>query len=194
EKGDANDDKDHSVTDTSQDKGGVKPGVEDAIASATWRVLALPSAMASPAAEKLQPGSAAQRTGDTEAITNNSETGLQTVSTAASASHEARQPADWLNDPLAAITAGPVVVAPLSDPILQRWAATTPRPSKFLPVHPWLYGLLPDVEGTPLVGIAFRLELDILQHCDQFEEDDGDSDRTWEEVCKCLATFPPLTS
>ena len=82
----------------------------------------------------------------------------------------------------------------LTDAVLQRWAATTVRRSNFLPVHPWLYGLLPDDEGTPLVGIAFRLELDILQHCRESDEDDGDTDRTWERVRKCLTAFPPLNS
>jgi len=183
------------VIDTSQDKGGAKPGVEDAVASATWRILSLPSKLTSAKVEEQpQPEAAAVPTEGTEAPANHPDTDLQTASTAAAIAHEARQPADWLNAPLAAVTAGPVVVPPLSDAVLKRWAATTPRLSKFLPVHPWLYGLLPDPEGTPLVGIAFRLELDILQHCRKSDEDDGDTDQTWEKIGKCLAAFPPLNS
>jgi hypothetical protein len=195
EKGDADDDESGSVTETSQDKGGAKPGVEDAIASATWRVLALPSNLASASAEENpQPEPWVAPTKDIAADTNDTQPVSQTPSTAASTSQDARQPTDWLNDPLAVLNAGPVVVPPLSDAGLKRWAATTPRPSKFLPVHPWLYGLLPDAEGTPLVGIAFRLELDILQHCRESDEDDGDTDRTWEKIEKCLTAFPPLNS
>jgi hypothetical protein len=195
EKGDTDDDATDSVTDTSQDKGGASPGVEDAVFSATWRVLALPSKMTSAKVEEQpQPEAAVAPTGDTKTPKNNPDTDLQTTSNAAATAHEASQPADWLNDPLATITAGPLVVPPISDAVLKRWAATTPRQSKFLPVHPWLYGLLPDDEGTPLVGIAFRLELDILQHCRESDEDDGDTDRTWEKVSKCLTAFPPLNS
>src|SRR5688572_27201137 len=126
------------------------------------------------------PEPTATPTQDAEAIADDTKRiDVQRATVLAPTSIEARQPADWLNHALANITAGPVVVPPLSDVVLQRWAATTPRPSKFLPVHPWLYGLLPDAEGTPLVGIAFRLELDILQHCRELDEDDGGSDCTW---------------
>lgn len=110
---------------------------------------------------------------------------------------EARQPAAWLTDPLATITSGPVVVPPLTESVLRRWTATTPPPSRFLPVHPWLYGLLPDDEGTPLVGIAFRLELDVLRFHSTEDEDDEDNaayDREWQKVSRCLTAFPPLNS
>ncbi|MCI0537749.1 MAG: type I-U CRISPR-associated helicase/endonuclease Cas3 [Verrucomicrobiales bacterium] len=167
---------------------GAKFGVDDARDSATWRVAGLPLV----ASEQAEDDEDDQN--DEEVQTASETSAVSEAVTPLNVAHEARQPADWLNDPLAAITAGPVVVPPLSDAVLKRWAATTPRPSKFLPVHPWLYGLLPDDEGTPLVGVAFRLELDVLQHCRQPNEDDGDFDRTWEKVGKCLATFPPLNS
>jgi len=151
---------------------GKTPGIKDAIASATWQALALPvKSVAAPAS------------------------GEVTAEGAAPTSNEPHYcGCSWLQHPLAAITAGPVVVPPLTDAVLKRWAATTPGSPKFLPVHPWLYGLLPDDEGTPLVGIAFRLELDILQHCRESDEDDGDTDQTWEKIEKCLTVFPPLNS
>ena len=107
--------------------------------------------------------------------------------------------AEWLSHDFAGITSGPVVVPPLSDAMLKRWAATTPRRSKFLPVHPWLYGMLPNDEGTPLVGIAFRLELDVLKHCavsheDEEDGEDGNDVKVWKAVRTCLAEFPPLRS
>ena len=40
------------MIDTSQDKGGAKPGVEDAVASATWRILSLPSKLTSAKVEE----------------------------------------------------------------------------------------------------------------------------------------------
>ena len=86
------------------------------------------------------------------------------------------------------------MVPPLSDATLRRWAATTPRPTPHLPVHPWLYGLLPDDEGTPLVGIAFRLELDVLAHCDERNEEAEESKEMWEKVQDVLTKFPPLRS
>lgn len=88
----------------------------------------------------------------------------------------------------------PFVVPPLSDATLRRWAATTPRPTPHLPVHPWLYGLLPDDEGTPLVGIAFRLELDVLAHCEEREDEAEESKKIWEKVQAVLTKFPPLRS
>lgn len=107
--------------------------------------------------------------------------------------------AEWLSHDLASITSGPVVVPPLTDSVLRRWAATTPPPPSFLPVHPWLYGMLPSEENTPLVGIAFRLELDVLRHCavsheDEEDGDDGNNITVWKAVRTCLAEFPPLRS
>lgn len=138
-------------------KGKAKSGVDDAVLSATWKVL-------SPAA-----------------------------------SGETSPSKDWLSHRLAVATSGPVVVPPLTDAVLRRWAATTPPPPRFLPVHPWLYGLLPSTEGTPLVGIAFRLELDCLKDCaiDQEDQEDGDranSATTWQSVRMILSEFPPLRS
>ena len=195
EKGDADDDESGPVAETNQKKAGAKRGVDDAVIAATWSVLSLPSGLsASSAEDNPGPEASAAESEAAEGNTNDSGLASRALSTTAKTSLDARQPADWLDDPLATITAGPVVVPPLSDAVLRRWAATTPRPSKFLPVHPWLYGLLPNGEGIPLVGIAFRLELDILQHCREFDEGDGDTDRTREKICKCLATFPPLNS
>jgi CRISPR-associated endonuclease/helicase Cas3 len=107
--------------------------------------------------------------------------------------------ADWLSHKFASITSGPVVVPPLTDAVLRRWAATTPPHPRFLPVHPWLYGLLPSDEGTPLVGIAFRLEMDVLKHCSALHEneedgDDGNGVKTRNAVLSCLSDFPPLRS
>ncbi|HTV39275.1 MAG TPA: type I-U CRISPR-associated helicase/endonuclease Cas3 [Candidatus Sulfotelmatobacter sp.] len=107
--------------------------------------------------------------------------------------------AEWLSHDFADITSGPVIVPPLTDAVLRRWAATTPPPPGFFPVHPWLYGMLPNGEGTPLVGIAFRLELDVLKHCavsHEDEEDGNDSNdvKVWKAVRTCLAEFPPLRS
>jgi hypothetical protein len=163
---------------------GAKFGKEDAVDSATWRVMNLPSTLLN------EPDGDVEANPDDPAATT-------PVTEAPSAAHEARQPAAWLTDPLAAITSGPVVVPPLTESVLRRWAATTPRPSRFLPVHPWLYGLLPDDEGTPLVGIAFRLELDVLRFhaADGNEgEDNAAYDREWQKVCRCLTAFPPLNS
>lgn len=112
---------------------------------------------------------------------------------------EASNSANWLAHDFAGITTGPVVVPPLTDAVLRRWAATTPPQPRFLPVHPWLYGLLPNDEGTPLVGIVFRLEMDVLKHCPASHEneedgDDGNEVKTRNAVLLCLKNFPPLRS
>jgi CRISPR-associated endonuclease/helicase Cas3 len=114
-------------------------------------------------------------------------------------SKETSKSANWLSHKLAGITPGPVVLPPLTDAVLRRWAATTPPRPHFLPVHPWLYGLLPNDEGIPLVGIAFRLEMDILKHCATSHEneedgDDGNDAKIWDAVLSCLSDFPPLRS
>jgi len=114
--------------------------------------------------------------------------------TPAGVQSEAIQPENWLGHPFAPITAGPVVVPPLSDATLRHWAATTPSPTPHLPVHPWLYGLLPDEEGTPLVSIAFRLELDVLAHCKDRDDESEESNLLWETVKSVLTAFPPLRS
>jgi CRISPR-associated endonuclease/helicase Cas3 len=104
----------------------------------------------------------------------------------------AAPPGSWLVHNLAAIPFGPVVVPPLTAAVLQQWAATTPNPSRFLPVHPWLYGLLPDGDGTPLVGVAFRVELDLLQH-EELDED-ADSPGLSPVILETFRRFPPLRS
>jgi hypothetical protein len=159
---------------------GAKFGKDDAIESATWRVMGLPTARQDEDDEDGEIDVTKDRNGSSETAT-----------------YETRQSSTWLTDPLAAVTSGPVVVPPLTESVLQRWAATTPSPTRFLPVHPWLYGLLPDDEGTPLVGIAFRLELDVLRFHAEDTEDDEDNaayDREWQRVRRCLKAFPPLNS
>ena len=103
----------------------------------------------------------------------------------------ASPPSSWLSHDLSPVAPGPVVVPPLTSSVLGHWAATTPHPSRFLPVHPWLYGLLPDDEGTPLVGIAFRLELDLLQH-ELAPDDEAESPDLAPRVLEALRRFPPL--
>ena len=103
----------------------------------------------------------------------------------------ASPPSSWLSHRLARVAPGPVVVPPLTSAVLRHWAATTPHPSRFLPVHPWLYGLLPDDEGTPLVGIAFRLELDLLQH-EPPPDDEAQAPELAPRVLEALGRFPPL--
>lgn len=105
----------------------------------------------------------------------------------------AKPPADWLGNAFSAIASGPVVVPPLTSAVLNRWAATTPQPPRFLPVHPWLYGLLPDSEATPLVGIAFRLEVDLVQN-EQDANEDTEALGMAQGVQKALEDFPPLRS
>ncbi len=189
---------DEPVHDESDDNAGKKPGVPDAKDSATWRVLGLPLASAPTSEESEKTKSDHEEIGVTKAADADTEpepgdAGTPKLAPATSA-REANPAYTWLNDKFAPITAGPVVVPPLTLATLQRWAATTARPSRFLPVHPWLYGLLPDEEGAALVGIAFRLEIDILQHCCEDEDVDERRDQTWERVHACLAEFPPLRS
>ncbi len=73
-----------------------------------------------------------------------------------------RSPSSWLKCPISRVTLGPVAVPPLTPALVEHWAATSSPRSAFVPVHPFLYGILPDEEGTPLVGVAFRLEMDAL--------------------------------
>lgn len=160
-------------------------GCEDAVLAATWRVLGLPVTNEN------------EETAEAEATIAESESdeGVADVANPDSSEEvQAAQPASWLQNDLASITAGPVVVPPLSDATLRRWAATTPRPTPYLPVHPWLYGLLPDDEGMPLVAIAFRLELDVLAHCEERDEETEESTIVWEKVQTVLNKFPPLRS
>ncbi|MBI3278434.1 MAG: type I-U CRISPR-associated helicase/endonuclease Cas3 [Acidobacteria bacterium] len=104
---------------------------------------------------------------------------------------DARPPCTWLKHRLAPVTGGPVAVPPLTTALVQHWSATTSPHNDFTPVHPFLYGILPDEEGTPLVGIAFRLEMDVLsaRRSEDEEESDGESHRA--QVEGVFAQFPP---
>src|SRR5207249_3285789 len=146
-----------------------KPGVFDAKDAATWRVLGLPLTSTPTSGGTESEGSETSNSDHEEGGATKTADGADTEQEPANALtpepastkhfHEAKPAHTWLNHTFATITAGPMVVPPLTLATLQRWAATTPHPSRFLPVHPWLYGLLPDEEGIPLVGIAFRLEI-----------------------------------
>ncbi|MGH9196061.1 MAG: DUF6444 domain-containing protein, partial [Acidimicrobiia bacterium] len=102
-------------------------------------------------------------------------------SAALSDATEASQPPDLLQQCVAGVTAGPVVVPPLTAVTVQHWAATTEPQNRFLPIHSFLflYGLLPETEGTRLVGIAFRLELDAIAVSDVTEDDNGNRTAEW---------------
>lgn len=103
-----------------------------------------------------------------------------------------RRPPAWLKHPLACVTGGPIAVPPLSESLIEHWSATTNPQNAFLPVHPFLYGILPDPEGTPLVSVAFRLEMDALATApvDQAEdEQEGGSVET--QVKEIFRRFPP---
>lgn len=160
-----------------------KNGHDGAVMAATWQTLDLPIEAKK---EEGSDASAPAAEGD-GAVTDAPN---EIIPPAIKASH----PAKWLQHRFAPITMGPVVVPPLSDATLRRWAATTVRPTPHLPVHPWLYGLLPDDDGVPLVGIAFRLELDVLAHCKRRDDESGEPDEMWEKVRAVLTRFPPLRS
>lgn len=160
-----------------------KHGCDDAVLASTWRILGLPLTQANEGTTEAEPTNAESDKGAADVTSSDVPAEIQTA-----------QPASWLENVLAPITAGPVVVPPLSDATLRRWAATTPRPTSHLPVNPWLYGLLPDDEGTPLVAIAFRLELDVLAHCEERDEETEESKKMWAKVQTILTKFPPLRS
>lgn len=191
EKSEAADDDEVADEEASKEVGGKKYGVPDAVTAATSQVLAL---SAERATEQRVEETPEQNQGEEQYASSSPEAVTEPIPLAAPAFRATRPSSEWLADPLAGITAGPVVVPPLTDAVLQRWAATTPRGPKFLPVHPWLYGLLPDDEGTPLVGIAFRLELDILKHYSPVEDIEEESTHPWEKIRQCLSEFPPLRS
>jgi len=103
------------------------------------------------------------------------------------------QPSTWLKHPIACVTGGPVAVPPLTSALVEHWAGTTEPRNDFVPVHPFLYGILPDPEGTPLVSVAFRLEMDVLA-TDRFsgdEEDDEEEVQACEQVTEIFRQFPP---
>jgi CRISPR-associated endonuclease/helicase Cas3 len=101
-------------------------------------------------------------------------------------------PQTWLAHDLASITAGPVVVPPLTDAVLDFWSATTENPSRHLSPHPFLYGLAEDEEGTPLVGVAFRLEAEALREPATTEHDNLDAPDPASDVLEIFERFPPL--
>jgi CRISPR-associated helicase Cas3 len=100
-------------------------------------------------------------------------------------------PKEWLAHDFAKIAAGPVVVAPMTDAVLDYWSATTDARSPHLSPHPFLYGLAEDDEGTPLVGVAFRLEAEALRETTG-DEDDLETPNTAAEVLEIFERFPPL--
>lgn len=100
-------------------------------------------------------------------------------------------PKDWLAHNLARVAAGPVTVPPLTDTVLDYWSATTDDRSPQLSPHPFLYGLGESDEGTPLVGVAFRLEIEALREVAS-DDDDTDSPDIAAEVAEIFQRFPPL--
>lgn len=100
-------------------------------------------------------------------------------------------PKEWLAHDLARVAAGPVVVPPLTDAVLDYWSATTDERSPQLSPHPFLYGLAEDDEGTPLVGVAFRLEVEALRETTG-DDDDTETSDVAAEVLEIFERFPPL--
>lgn len=100
-------------------------------------------------------------------------------------------PSDWLAHNLARVAAGPVTVPPLTHTVLDYWSATTEERSMQLSPHPFLYGLGDNDEGTPLVGVAFRLEVEALRKAGD-DGDEPDSPDVAAEVVEIFQRFPPL--
>jgi CRISPR-associated helicase Cas3 len=100
-------------------------------------------------------------------------------------------PQAWLAHDFARIAAGPVVVPPVTDAMLDYWSATTDARSPHLSPHPFLYGLAEDDEGTPLVGVAFRLETEALRE-NVSDQDDTETPDAATEVLEIFKRFPPL--
>ncbi len=103
---------------------------------------------------------------------------------------DARSPTSWLKHRLAPVTGGPVAVPVLTSSQIEHWSATTSPQNYFTPVHPFLYGILPDEEGTPLIGVAFRLEMDGLA-ASRPEEDESDEQSIRVRVEEIFTMFPP---
>lgn len=101
-----------------------------------------------------------------------------------------RQPWEWLSHDFARIAAGPVVVPPVTDAVLDYWSATTEPRSPHLSPHPFLYGLVDDDESTPLVGVVFRLEVEALRATGNDAE--IDTPYPTAEVLEIFKRFPPL--
>jgi hypothetical protein len=99
---------------------------------------------------------------------------------------------NWLHHPVACVTGGPVAVPPLTSALVEHWAGTTKPRNAFLPVHPFLYGIIPDEEGTPLIGVAFRLEMDVLASGPSGDgEDEDDNMDIMADVEEIFRLFPP---
>lgn len=105
----------------------------------------------------------------------------------------ASPPSTWLKCPVACVTGGPVGVPALTTALIEQWCGTTEPGNDFLPVHPFLYGILPDLEGTPLVSVAFRLEMDVLatDRSPGDEEDDEEEGQACEQISEIFRRFPP---
>lgn len=101
-------------------------------------------------------------------------------------------PSEWLAHDLARVAAGPVTVPPLTETVLDYWSATTDERSPQLSPHPFLYGLGENDEGTPLVGVAFRLELEALREITTNDDDDPELPDLATEVEEIFQCFPPL--
>ncbi len=104
---------------------------------------------------------------------------------------ECTSPRDWLTHEYARIAAGPVLVPPVTDPVLDYFSATTEARSPQISPHPFLYGLADNDEGTPLVGIAFRLEVEALRESAE-ENDDTETPDAVSDVIEIFKRFPPL--
>ncbi|MCL5744922.1 MAG: type I-U CRISPR-associated helicase/endonuclease Cas3 [Acidobacteria bacterium] len=98
---------------------------------------------------------------------------------------------NWLHHPVSCVTGGPVAVPPLTSALIEHWAGTTKPRNAYLPVHPFLYGILPDEEGTPLIGVAFRLEMDALATGRLDGEDEDDDVDVMADVEEIFRLFPP---
>lgn len=100
-------------------------------------------------------------------------------------------PQGWLthNRDHARIAAGPVVVPPITNAVLDYWSATTEARSPHLSPHPFLYGFADD-EGTPLVGVAFRLEVEALREMP--DEEDTEAPDASADVLEIFKRFPPF--
>jgi CRISPR-associated endonuclease/helicase Cas3 len=104
---------------------------------------------------------------------------------------DARSPTSWLKHRLAPLTGGPVAVPVLTSSQIEHWSGTTSPQNYFTPVHPFLYGILPDEERTPLIGVAFRLEMDVLAAFRPEDENESDEQSIRAQVEEIFTMFPP---
>jgi CRISPR-associated helicase Cas3 len=101
------------------------------------------------------------------------------------------QPASWLDQSVARVAAGPLVVPPVTDAVLDYWSATSDARSPHLSPHPFLYGLAEDDNSTPLVGVAFRLEVEALRPI-AVDDDSEETPDSAAAVSEIFNRFPPL--